>query len=542
MEPLETTYLKRYRVGLMTLWLGWALACCTLLGFGLSALSGRTSSLLTLRHSEALAISEELRAAFYTLEHLPHLLVSTARDLAETPPGLKAPRLVSLRQESQPFCTLYWLNSAGQVQSPGDPMPPPWLWQMAQRRLPARGSSVQTLRPLPPGWEAGRRSPQELQVADDTPEIYLAAAARTTEGDVLVATLDLAYVFGPWLKKRLERTPLGGAIQATVGSDPSVSDAPPAPVPSIPWPSASLESARWTWTIPTFFASTSTPFTRLTLHLDHTAGLTDLRQEMLGHAAVAVLVMGALAFSIALTGKAVRRELEYAQARTRFTAMVSHELRTPLAAISMYSEILREALIDDPTKIAAYHNRLAQEIERLHRLIEHVLTFSRLEGRSTPPEWQPIHPERIAQQAVATVAASGALIDVSVPPSPTYLGDPDLTVQILVNLLENAIKHNSQAQPLELACLVQPHNVVWEVRDRGPGIPADMRQKIFQPYTRILSPDGPKKSGLGLGLAVVDRLVRSLQGHIECRPRDGGGTVFTVTLRRKDEASWHDSS
>lgn len=506
--------------------MGWGLACVALLLFGLSALSGRTWSLLTLRHTQALALSEELAGAFQALERLPMALVASARDAAGGR-GLSSPRLDALRREGQPFCQLYWLKPDGSPVESEDLAPPAWLRQMALRRS---GTGAQILRPLPPGLEAGRLSNAELELAEETPQSYLAATTRAANGDLLVASLDLQHVFGPWLKKRLERGPLGEGLSADRQGASQLPAAPPAPSRPGFWSwQVPSETMVWRWSSPTFFASNSHPFAPLALRLDNGPAVRGLRREMAGWATLAILMMGAFALSIALTERAVRRELEYAEARTRFTEMVSHELRTPLAAISMYGEILREGLVQDPDKIASYHALLAAETERLKRLVEDVLTFGRLQGQAPEVCWQSVSARRIAEQAASAVASLGAAVEVDVPER-TLRTDPGLLVQILVNLLENATKHAGTEQPVELAFVAAGHEMVWEVRDRGPGVPEERRAEIFQPYTRVIAGGGPKKSGVGLGLAVVEGLAHCLDGRVECRPREGGGSIFAVIL------------
>lgn len=517
---------QRYRLGLAALWTGWGLACVALLLFGLSALSGRTWSLLTQRHTQALALSEELSAAFQDLERLPTALVLSARDAADGR-GLSAPRLGALRREGQPFCQLYWFEPDGSPVVRGDVRPSAWLWQMALRRS---GSGAQVLRPWPPGLEAGRFSNAELELAEETPASYLAVTARAANGDLLLAQLDLRHVFGPWLKKRLERGPLGEGLSTEPQGGRGLPTTPPAPSRPGFWSwQVPDEAMVWRWSSPTFFASSPHPFEPIALRLDNGPAVRALRREVAGWAALALLIMSAFAFSIALTGHAVRRELQYAEARSRFTEMVSHELRTPLAAISMYGEILREGLVRDPDKIASYHALLAAETERLKRLVEDVLTFGRLQGQAPEVRWQSVPARQIAEQAASAVAALGATVTVDVSDQ-TLRTDPGLLVQILVNLLENATKHAGTQQPIELACLAAAREVVWEVRDRGPGVPEERRAEIFQPYTRVISGDGPKKSGVGLGLAVVEGLAHCLGGRVECRSRDGGGSVFAVIL------------
>ena len=510
------------------LWAGWVLVGLALVFFGATAYSERVWSQLTLRRTQAVAITGDLAGAFHTLEGLPRLLVGSARDAAESG-TLDERRLADLRAEGEPFCRLYWVDRAGAPRLAGDASPPGWLWSLAARR---QSANVQVLRPLPPGLEAGRLTPEQVRLEEDTPEQYVAAVVRGPGGDVLVAELDLEYVFGPWLKKRLERSPLGGSMTGRPGGE-GLAETPPEP--SRPGLLGAGVDEVWRWSAPTFFAASQHPFAFLELTLDNGPALALVRSQSMKLNLLVLGLMAAFALALSLAGRAVRRETEYAQARSRFTEMVSHELRTPLSAIAMYGEILREGLIEDPDKIATYHAQLAAQTDRLKRLVEGVLTFGRLEGAEPAPDWRPVCLAEVAEQARAAVVGLGARVDLlPMGPECDLLSDADMLAQILVNLVENAVKYGGAHGPVEISARPLPDRVVLEVADRGPGVAEADRAEIFKPYTRVQRADSPKKEGLGLGLAVVDRLTRALGGSVCCLDRPGGGSVFALSLPRKE--------
>lgn len=511
--------------------MGWGLACLALLIFAGTGYQSRHQSLLAMRRGLAETVSEDLAAALRGVENLPAVAVREARSVADDQPMTEG-RLEELRSDLQPFCRAFWVPPGGEM---GSEEPPLWLWSLARRRLPSDGA-VTVLRPLPPGLEAGRVSPEALRLEEGTPARYLAAVGRSRGGDLFLVELDLDYVMGAWLKKRLERSPLGRDLTARPLGD--VEPAPPAEVP----PNDS-DGELWVWRCPTFFAADASPFPPLVLTLDNGPVLSALRRTWAASVALAGGVMACLGLAIAATARAVRREVEFAQARTRFTAMVGHELRTPLSAISMYSEILREGLVEDPDKVVSYHALLAEQTRRLSSLVERVLTFARLEGDPPASELRLVPVAELTEGALRALGPAGARVRVvGVGDRERLRTDPDVVVQILANLLENALKHGGD-QPPELEVVARPRGgFEFRVSDRGPGVAPEHRLKMFEAYQsfgpadRVPPLGDPKgrRAGLGLGLAIASRLAASLGGRLEYRDRDGGGASFCLILPGKE--------
>jgi signal transduction histidine kinase len=512
------------------------MALLALLLLGTVALSNRAWSMLALRRQQAQAASQDLSAALQTLQRLPRVMAGAARDTAEAG-ELTLARLEGLRDEAGPFCRLYWLDATGRprLSSDAEGAPPDWLWSLASRRL--AHSSSQVLRPLPPGLEAGRLSAAQLELESDTPALYLAVAVRASKGDLFLAQLDLQHVFGPWLKKRLERSPLGESLSGRLAPErhpQALGTSPPEPSrQALLGLSAVGAHSAWSWLCPTFFAESAYPFPALQLHLDNAPALNGLRSEALAAALAFGLLMAAFALAISATGRAVRREMEYAEARGRFTEMVSHELRTPLSAIAMYAEILREGLVEDPEKLACYHRRLAEQTERLKRLVEDVLTFSRLEGAGSGVRVERVDLAALLERVRASTAALGIPIETAGLEEVQLASDAALLEQILVNLVENAAKHAGTAEPVEIRAVAGPSEVILEVADRGPGVAPQRRREIFAPYARAQAAEAAKQQGVGLGLAVVERLAQALGGRVECLQRPGGGALFVVALPQR---------
>jgi signal transduction histidine kinase len=249
----------------------------------------------------------------------------------------------------------------------------------------------------------------------------------------------------------------------------------------------------------------------------------------------AILVGGAL-----LWREAYRSHLD-ARQKTSFVANVSHELKTPLTTIRMYAELLSEGRIQDASRREHYLDTIVAESQRLTRLINNVLDFSRLEqGRKEyHPEWLDLG------QAVATVldthavrlAQAGLRLECSLPTAPLRVRlDRDALEQVLLNLIDNAIKYASDGKELEVRVGQANSGVSIEVLDRGPGVPASARERVFEKFQRLDSSLTARRPGCGLGLTIARKMMRDLGGDVVCRERPGGGACFAVLLAASSTA------
>jgi signal transduction histidine kinase len=223
-----------------------------------------------------------------------------------------------------------------------------------------------------------------------------------------------------------------------------------------------------------------------------------------------------------------------ARQRSQFAASAAHELRTPLAGLRMYSEMLAEGL-GDPNRRTDYAHRVADEAERLGRVVSNVLEFTRLERGTLS-----VHPamgdlaaavrETVARQQPA-IEAAGARVELSAPDQlPAVRFDPDAVAHIVQNLLDNAEKHTRSApdRTIKVSLAADHAGVTLAVSDHGPGIPKRIRRRLFRPFARAGNSDAPP--GLGLGLLLVKALARAQGGKVSYADAPGGGATFTVTL------------
>lgn len=219
------------------------------------------------------------------------------------------------------------------------------------------------------------------------------------------------------------------------------------------------------------------------------------------------------------------------RAREDFLASMSHELRTPLAAVLGALETLRDVRDEDRK---GYLLDLAERNgKQLLSLIEDVLDFARGRAGRLSVDPRPIDPVEAVHEAEQSMELqafrNGVRLSVAIRESlPFVMADPVRLRQILTNFANNALRHAGGGGEVELAASRDPDGIRFEVRDRGAGIPAHERSRLFQAFEQ-LSPSG-RRGGTGLGLALSRQLAQAMGGEVGYQPREGGGSVFWLRL------------
>jgi two-component system phosphate regulon sensor histidine kinase PhoR len=224
--------------------------------------------------------------------------------------------------------------------------------------------------------------------------------------------------------------------------------------------------------------------------------------------------------------------------RRDFVANVSHELRTPIMAISSATETLQAGALGDPQTARDFVDIIARHAVRLRSLVEDLLELSKIEAKEWRFELAAVDPAeraRVAAEAVAVAAERrNAQIEIKLDPALGHVrADPRALEQILVNLLDNAVKYGGSKPQVELAGRREGERVILTVRDRGPGIEPRHLPRIFERFYRIDAGRSRAVGGTGLGLSIVKHLVEGMGGSIEVESTPGVGTTFVVSLRRE---------
>ncbi len=254
-------------------------------------------------------------------------------------------------------------------------------------------------------------------------------------------------------------------------------------------------------------------------------------------AAVLALVMLGGVFLLYRLGA---RQLALARQQQDFVAAVSHELKTPLTSIRMYGEMLREGWAPEEKK-AAYYAYIHDESERLSRLIGNVLQLARMTRDELRLAPRPLPAGALLATATAKIgsqverAGFALVVECAGEAAAAVVeADPDAFSQILINLVDNALKFSAQAaqKSVDIGCrLERGSRVVFSVRDHGPGVPRDQMRKIFRLFYRGQGTLTRETAGTGIGLALVRQLAEAMGGTVDVRNRDPGAE-FTVTFPR----------
>jgi signal transduction histidine kinase len=228
----------------------------------------------------------------------------------------------------------------------------------------------------------------------------------------------------------------------------------------------------------------------------------------------------------------LRRERELQRLRSDFVASVSHELRTPLTQIRMFAETLLLDRIRSPQERVRALEIIDKEARRLTNLVENLLMFSRSERGAVRPAGQPraLAPlvREIADGFRPLLAGTDARLETQLDEDLTAAVDPDALRQVLLNLLDNAVKYGPRGQTVRLTVERAGEKARVVVEDQGPGVPEGQRQRVFERFHRL--DRDRERTGTGIGLAVVRDLAHGLSGRCFVEDAAGGGARFVVEL------------
>ena len=255
---------------------------------------------------------------------------------------------------------------------------------------------------------------------------------------------------------------------------------------------------------------------------EESAALTELAPHL-------ALVLEHAVFRAGLTDAAAR-EAAAATEHERFLSVISHELRNPLAPILMWTSTLRRLRVDDP-EVQRATQAIAHAVSLARRLIEELLDLSRMERGVTQLSIETVDLRDLVEASVAARRAAAAeaqvVVEENLPESRVPVrGDPMRLGQLATQLLENAIKFTPAGGRISVTVVRRGANAELTVRDTGPGVPADVLPRLFNPFVQGKNARG----GLGLGLALAHRFLELQHGTIQATNGSEGGAVFSVTL------------
>ena len=254
-------------------------------------------------------------------------------------------------------------------------------------------------------------------------------------------------------------------------------------------------------------------------------------------------VMGGFAGHLALALESVRLsdevkrmqlDAETSRLRAALFSGVTHDLKTPLSAITASVTSLLDGSGFTPEERLDHLETIRQEAEHLNRVVSNLLDLSRLRSGALTPSKAPAAIDELIEAVVARLQPLLRGRDLSLNVRDDLLDVPmDLVQvdQVLTNLIENAVKFSPADSPIDISAVGSPTNVRVTVADRGPGIPPEERERIFQPFER----GNEEAAGTGLGLAIARAVVAAHGGRIWAQDRPGGGAALTFELPTRVE-------
>lgn len=219
-----------------------------------------------------------------------------------------------------------------------------------------------------------------------------------------------------------------------------------------------------------------------------------------------------------------------------FIANVSHELRTPLASIKGYSETLMDGPMDDTATLKEFLGIIDRHATRMSRLINDLLVLSRLESQQLPTDAVTVDLRELITSVteVFEPQAKDKGLDLTTNFSGAATGvraDRDRLEQVVVNLLDNAIKYTPNSGSVTVDVFDDNANVQIDVKDTGIGIPEKDIHRIFERFYRVDKARSRELGGTGLGLAIVKHIIQGLDGRVWVKSTPGKGSVFSICLK-----------
>ena len=250
---------------------------------------------------------------------------------------------------------------------------------------------------------------------------------------------------------------------------------------------------------------------------------------------VVVVVMAVLFFGGFMAIKSTAKELELARLKSEFVSTVSHEFRTPLMSIRYLSEMLDTGRVKGEDKKKIYYGKISNESERLSRLIENMLDFSKIEAGMKKYQFESLSIEELVRNVAERFkeyhAHKTLTLNVEIPDNLPYINaDREGISRALFNLLDNAVKYSGKDPVIYFRARCEGSDLFLEVQDSGAGISLDEQNKVFDKFYR--SADSVQKNieGSGIGLTLVNHIVKAHGGEVLLESEVSKGTKVTLKL------------
>lgn len=250
---------------------------------------------------------------------------------------------------------------------------------------------------------------------------------------------------------------------------------------------------------------------------------------------------GSIFFLVILTGavfvfRAVRRQLKFSQQQQNFMMALTHELKTPIAVAKLNLETLQKRKLDEAQQHRLIQTTL-QETNRLNTLCNNMLLSSQIEAGGYRVTQEDTNFSELAESCVQDFRTRfpDRQLESDISPELFVNGDQLLLQMAVNNLIENAVKYTSREIPVTIVLYEKKGHIFLEVRDKGKGIAADEKQKVFTKFYRIGNAATKAAKGTGLGLYLTKKIVEQHNGNISVTDNAPSGAIFTIQLQSSPE-------
>jgi len=267
-----------------------------------------------------------------------------------------------------------------------------------------------------------------------------------------------------------------------------------------------------------------------------TAQFASRRRLLLTGLALVIILFLACSY---LIGRAFSKELSVARLKSDFISAVSHEFRTPLATLHQLTENLAEGRVSGEKRLQEYYKTQARATGRLTRLVDRLLDFGRMEAGAFRYRPEPVELDELVRSVVDefehVASTSGHRLELTISPDLKPIrGDREALAQAIWNILDNAIKYSPGRPVVWIEVVRDNSHAAVRVRDEGPGISPKERKFLFEKFVRGAAGRSSTVKGSGIGLAMVDRIIRAHKGRILLESTPGRGSTFTILLRMEE--------
>jgi signal transduction histidine kinase len=269
------------------------------------------------------------------------------------------------------------------------------------------------------------------------------------------------------------------------------------------------------------------------------AGNTDASQST-ARRRILITVLAVMALAVLacgfFTARAAAREMDVARLQSDFVSAVSHEFRTPLTSMRHLTELLERGVVSSEERKQQFYGVLAHETRRLHRLVESLLNFGRMEAGKLVYQFEELDAATLVREVAAEFQSESdgrsCSIELALSEQQALMirGDREALGRALWNLLDNAVKYSPAGCAVQLELAREGSCATIRVRDRGMGIPAAEQKEIFNKFVRGSASRDSSAKGAGIGLAMVQHIVDAHKGTVRVESRPGEGSTFTILL------------